>query len=465
VLNYKDPSKAIYNTFGLVGTDVVHGGTLVANVYQGYANILQSVFGNTSMLSRRQIPTSNDLANILNNFRQSHSLTFLAVNTLDNAFSHAVVIDGTDGGYFKLFDPWGSVYNANIDTFSASGAASLDHVVAPRSTRFEYDSGEDSGFIGYFAETYIYETVNIDNLDQASLEGLPKIGDNVPGRIDYGAIDSVNSWLMESRSAYLSRTDIEAFPYVAGGYRDLSNLYDVETRARISNDLLASCSCVKDIYPTVSVNGPDSGLSGTAFAVSNTNGSFFVMSGHQYGMSDNYDPAHQVLVASGPNMGQVVGQDIEHLSPLTALANVYSGFPETLTLSNVYESPDFAVLSQGLSISRSYSVSTSVPKPGTSVILLGYPAYVTSSSATERSLVAIQGTVQGTTNAGELIITPVPGQLPTYGGMSGGPVVLQSNPNEVVGIHVAGTTTTKFATSMVANPLAPTGISININGQ
>jgi len=111
----------IFQSMKLLGTDISNGGTPSPN--NGMINMVgqctqTDLFDSPSYSFPYNVVPYNSVAS----YRQGMPLGWLAICTQSQGIGncHAVAVNGVDGGYFTIYDPWGTVFSATIGvTFPA----------------------------------------------------------------------------------------------------------------------------------------------------------------------------------------------------------------------------------------------------------------------------------------------------------------------------------------------------------
>lgn len=136
----------------LVSTDIVHGGTGMPNpgmeALMGRCGMLYDWFGGGAP-SIFTDPTQ---------YAHGMPLGWMGVHGVGKADGHALAINGVEGGFFKIYDPWGAVYNATI-TYAADGTSGRLNFVSGNT--FNDISTNDGGVAVIFPLQWIKDYVSV----------------------------------------------------------------------------------------------------------------------------------------------------------------------------------------------------------------------------------------------------------------------------------------------------------------
>jgi hypothetical protein len=157
----------IYQTMGLLGTDIQAGGTPTPPnngmaTFLGQCMQTDDLYDVSWAFPYLTLPWES-----VPSFRQGIPLGWLAICQFgDIGNCHALAVNGTEGSYFKIYDPWGTVYDATINvSFPAPSGNAGDHgtISFESGNSDNFNSVESSGTAMIFGADWIFGYVYTQN--------------------------------------------------------------------------------------------------------------------------------------------------------------------------------------------------------------------------------------------------------------------------------------------------------------
>ena len=143
----------IFKSMGIVGTDVQNGGTgftsVGMNSFLGQCGVTvdNTYPGNQQYMSPYADPAQ---------YKYGMPIGWLSIMN-PNPFlpGHLLAIDGVEGSYYKVFDPWGAVYNTTLNSTATTLESTISFVNGDSSDCIEFFGGSPVVFGIQWVQNYV----------------------------------------------------------------------------------------------------------------------------------------------------------------------------------------------------------------------------------------------------------------------------------------------------------------------